>query len=195
MVRPSKETLMKNLIRALAKLPRPRLRLLIRAGRMEAKVQLLESRLSAIRKLKANLESRAARIERKLEDAGRSLSGLLQGVGTPRRGPGRPPGKRGPGRPPKRRGPGRPPGSGRRGRTPRNEKPLAQVLKDLLSANKNEPMSVGDLAAQARAAGYKTKSKPDVFAITVSLALRKNTAVFSRTGKKYQLTNSAESSS
>ena len=184
---------MKNLIRALAKLPRPRLRMLIRAGRMEAKVQVLESRLAAIRKVKANLESRASRIERKLEDAGRALAGLLQGVGTPRRGPGRPPGRRGPGRPPKRRGPGRPPGSGRKGRAPRNEKPLAQVLKDIL-AKKNEAMSVGDLAAQARAAGYKTKSKPDVFAITVSLALRKNTAMFSRSGKKYQLTKAAESS-
>src|SRR5688572_17999206 len=184
MIRPAKETSMKNLIRALAKLPRPRLRMLIRAGRMEAKVQVLESRLAAIRKLKANLESRASRIERKLEDAGRALAGLLQGVGTPRRGPGRPP---------KRRGPGRPPGSGRKGRAPRNEKPLAQVLKDIL-AKKNEAMSVGDLAAQARTAGYKTKSKPDVFAITVSLALRKNTAMFSRSGKKYQLTKAAESS-
>ena len=185
---------MKNLIRALAKLPRPRLRLLIRAGRMEAKVQLLESRLAAIRKLKANLEARAAKIERKLENTGRTLTDLLQGVGTRRRGPGRPPGRRGPGRPPKRRGPGRPPGTGGRGRGRRNDKPLAQVLKELL-ARKNEPMSVGDLASQARAAGYKTKSKPEVFAITVSLALRKNTSMFNRTGKKYQLSKSAEASS
>ena len=53
-------------------------------------------------------------------------------------------------------------------------------------------MSVADLPAGARANGYKTLSKPPVFAITVSLALRKNTALFARVGRKYQLAAGAE---
>ena len=65
------------------------------------------------------------------------------------------------------------------------------MLRDVL-AKKNQAMSVADLAAQARANGYQTKSKPAVFAITVSLALRKRTDLFTRTGRNYQLAKSAE---
>jgi hypothetical protein len=186
---------MKNLIRAIAKLPGGRLRLLIRAGRLDAKVQRLEARLAKVRK-------EETRLERRLAAAGQKLESLLGGAA--RRGPGRPPKYRGPGRPPKRRGPGRPPGrrgpgrppsSGRRvGRARVNDRPLAIVLKDVLG-KKSQPMSVGELAAQARASGYKTKSKPEVFAITVSLALRKRTDLFTRNGRKYQLAKAAEATS
>src|SRR5688572_26835764 len=170
---------MKNLIRAIAKLPGRRLRLLIRAGRIDARVQSLENRLAALRKMEA-------RLERQLEKAGRRLSSLLEGAGSSGRGPGRPPKHRGPGRPPKRRGPGRPPNSGRGGRRRVNEKPLAQVLRDVL-AKEGQPLTVSELGALAREHGYKTKSKPAIFAITVSLALRKRTDLFTRNGKKYQL--------
>lgn len=183
---------MKNLIRAIAKLPGSRLRLLIRAGRLDAKVQRIETRLAAVRKEETRLERRLAAAGHKLE----SLIGgaTRRGPGRPpkHRGPGRPPGRRGPGRPPGRRGPGRPPSSGRgRGRRRVNEKPLAAVLRDVL-AKKSQPMTVAELAAQARANGYQTKSKPEVFAITVSLALRKRADLFNRSGRKYQLAKSAE---
>lgn len=187
---------MKNLIRAIAKLPRRRLRMLIRAGRMDAKVQKLQARLAQVRK-------EEARLERRLSAAGRTLESLLGGGGLRRgpgrppkyRGPGRPPKRRGPGRPPGRRGPGRPPSSGRkRGRRRANERPLAVVLRDVL-AKKSQPMSVADLAELARSNGYQTKSKPSVFAITVSLALRKRTDWFTRTGRKYQLAKTAEATS
>lgn len=178
---------MKNLIRALARLPGRRLRLLIRAGRMDAKVQKFETRLASIRRVEA-------RLERRLAAAVQRLSALLHGAGAAGRGPGRPPKRRGPGRPPKRRGPGRPPKVQERrgGRRRVNEKPLAQVLKDIL-AKKGGAFTVSELAGMARDNGYKTKSKPEIFAITVSLALRKNAQTFQRTGKKYQLTKSAES--
>jgi hypothetical protein len=52
-------------------------------------------------------------------------------------------------------------------------------------------MSVAELAALARDNGYRTKSKPAIFAITVSLALRKHTTLFARNGKKYQLAKAA----
>ncbi len=176
---------MKSLIRALAKLPRRRLRLLIRAGRVESRIKALQGRLAAARRAESRLEKQLSAAERK-------LSSLLEGAGASGRGPGRPRKRRGPGRPPKRRGPGRPPLAGgrrrRRGRV--NAKPLAQVLRDVL-AKKSQPMSVNELAALARDAGYTTKSKPGIFAITVSLALRKRTDLFARNGKKYSLAKSA----
>lgn len=178
---------MKSLIRALAKLPRRRLRLLIRAGRVESKIQTLQGRLHAARRA-------ASRLEKQLSVAERKLSSLLEGAGAPGRGPGRPRKRRGPGRPPKRRGPGRPPkvGARRRRRGRVNDRPLAQVLREVL-AKKSQPMSVNELAGLARGAGYKTKSKPGIFAITVSLALRKRTDLFARHGKKYALAKSAAS--
>src|SRR5262245_1371893 len=176
---------MKNLIRAIAKLPGRRLRQLIKAGRLDAKVRALEDRLAAVRTVEA-------RLERRLEAAVRKFAALVGGAVSRKRGPGRPRKHRGPGRPPGRRGPGRPPkAGGRRGRRRANEKPLALVLKDVL-AKKGQAMAVADLAAEARAGGYQTKSKPAVFAITVSLALRKNTALFARVGRKYQLAKGAE---
>ncbi|HZN61335.1 MAG TPA: hypothetical protein VFC90_02915 [Planctomycetota bacterium] len=182
---------MNSLIRALAKLPRRRLRLLIRAGGVEAGVQILERRLAAVRKDKTALDAKEGRLERRLAAAERKLSALLAGAGSAGRGPGRPPKRRGPGRPPKRRGPGRPPkAAGRRGRRRANAKPLAQVLRDVLS-KKSQPMSVSELATSARDNGYRTKSKPQVFAITVSLALRKRTDLFTRNGKKYELAKGA----
>ena len=182
---------MKNLIRALAKLPGRRLRLLIRAGRAEAKVQLLEARLAAVRAERATLAAKEARLERKLASAGLKVSALMEGAGTSGRGPGRPPKRRGPGRPPKRRGPGRPPKAGRRrGGRRVNERPLAQVLRDVLS-KKGAAMTVSELASLARDNGYRTKSNPKVFAITVSLALRKRTDFFARNGNKYELTKAA----
>jgi hypothetical protein len=78
------------------------------------------------------------------------------------------------------------------GRRRVNAQPLAQVLKDVL-AKKGGAYTVSELAAMARENGYKTKSKPAVFAITVSLALRKNPQLFSRNGKKYELAKGAES--
>jgi hypothetical protein len=182
---------MRNLIRAIARLPGRRLRLLIRAGRFEARVQALEARLASVRAERASLDVKEARLERRLASAGKRLSTLLEGAGSSGRGPGRPPKHRGPGRPPKRRGPGRPPkaGGGRRaGR--RNEKPLAEVLREVL-AKKGQALSVSELAGFARDHGYNTKSKPEVFAITVSLALRKRTDLFTRNGKKYELKKAA----
>jgi hypothetical protein len=176
---------MRNLIRALAKLSGRKLQQLIRAGRIDSKVRALETRLAAVRK-------EEARLERRLASAGVKLEALLGGAGAKRRGPGRPPKRRGPGRPPGKRGPGRPPAAARRGgRRRANAQPLSQVLKEIL-AKKGEAMTVADLAAGARASGYKTKSKPPVFAITVSLALRKNPALFARVGRKYQLAKGAE---
>ena len=180
---------MKDLIRALAKLPGRRLRLLIRAGRAEAKVQMLEARLASVRAERAMLAAKEARLERKLASAGLKVSALMEGAGASGRGPGRPPKRRGPGRPPKRRGPGRPPKAVRRRRGGRhvNARPLAQVLRDVLS-KKGGAMTVSELAALARDNGYRTKSNPKVFAITVSLALRKRTDFFARNGNKYELT-------
>jgi hypothetical protein len=175
---------MNSLVRAIAKLPGRRLRILIRAGRVDSKIQGLESRLAAVRRAESALVRQLAKAERK-------LSALLEGAGASGRGPGRPPKRRGPGRPPGRRGPGRPPKAGRkRGRRRVNEKPLAQVLRDVL-AKKGQAMAVSELAAQARANGYRTKSKPSIFAITVSLALRKRPEWFARNGRKYQLAKSA----
>lgn len=72
-----------------------------------------------------------------------------------------------------------------------NAQPLAQVLKDVLTKKSGQAMSVAELAALARSSGYRTKSKPEIFAITVSLALRKNPALFARNGRKYSLAKSA----
>jgi hypothetical protein len=154
---------MRNLIRALAKLSGRKLQQLIRAGRIDSKVRALETRLAAVRK-------EEARLERRLASAGVKLEALLGGAGAKRRGPAA-----------ARRG----------GRRRANAQPLSQVLKEIL-AKKGEAMTVADLAAGARASGYKTKSKPPVFAITVSLALRKNPALFARVGRKYQLAKGAE---
>ncbi|HEY3226180.1 MAG TPA: hypothetical protein VGK61_04185 [Planctomycetota bacterium] len=194
---------MRNLLRAIARLPRRRLRLLIRASRIEAVIARLETRLKSARKEKASLEAKEARLERRVAGAERKLASVLEGAGVSGRGPGRPPKRRGPGRPPKarrrgpgrppkRRGPGRPPkaGASRRRRHRINEKPLALALRDVLS-QKNQPMAVAELADLVRQQGYKTKSKPSIFAITVSLALRKHPDLFARTGRKYQMAKSA----
>jgi len=177
---------MNSLIRAIAKLPRRRLGLLIRAGRVDAKVQGLQGRLEAVRRAESALE-------RQLGAAERKRAALLEGAGSTGRGPGRPPKRRGPGRPRKGRGPGRPPkAAGRKRRRRRvNEKPLAQVLRDVL-AKKGQAMAVSELAALARSHGYKTKSKPAIFAITVSLALRKHPDLCARNGRKYQLAKSSK---
>ena len=74
---------MRNLIRAIAKLPGRKLRQLIRAGRIDAKVRWLESRLAAVRKDEA-------RLLRRLAAAAGKLEALLGGSGPKRRGPGRP---------------------------------------------------------------------------------------------------------
>jgi len=193
---------MRNLIRAIAKLPRRRLRLLIRASRIEESIARLESRLESARKEKASLEAKEARLERRVAGQERKLAAVLAGAGVSGRGPGRPPKRRGPGRPPKahrgpgrppkRRGPGRPPkaGGSRRRRAKINEKPLALALRDVL-AQKSQAMAVAELADLVRQHGYKTKSKPSIFAITVSLALRKHPELFTRTGRKYQMAKSA----
>jgi len=195
---------MRNLIRAIAKLPRRRLRLLIRASRIESSIARLESRLNSARKEKASLEVKEARLERRVAGEERKLASVLQGAGVSARGPGRPPKRRGPGRPPKahrgpgrppkRRGPGRPPSvGGSRRRRKVNEKPLALALRDVL-AQKTQPMAVAELADLVRQHGYKTKSKPSIFAITVSLALRKHPELFARTGRKYQMAKSGAAS-
>ncbi|HTF57781.1 MAG TPA: hypothetical protein VK661_11160 [Planctomycetota bacterium] len=193
---------MRNLIRAIARLPRRRLRLLIRASRIEAVITRLETRLKSARKEKSSLEAKEARLERRVAGEERKLESVLAGAGVSGRGPGRPPkrrgpgrppkARRGPGRPPKRRGPGRPPkaGASRRRRRRINEKPLALALRDIL-AQKSQPMAVAELADLVRRQGYKTKSKPSIFAITVSLALRKHPEIFVRTGRKYQMAKSA----